>query len=376
MGHQETRSAKRPQRRTTGDFAKKKTLYDLSLCQQCRHSYSQFEELEKMRAFLVFALAASATAQLKFGSDPTEAPKKDVNTRLGLLGTSLGLSPTAEQTSGSSSSGGQSSAFTQGSGQTPTGRVPSGGEFTGSFSSCCCVPLSEQCGDPLGRDIDYDYDLVGSGLIDPRLKPLREESVKRTQSKRRPWTEDCEPTQRQHQLSNQHLPHWTEGLLLRSLSQPRFLWPLVHCSRIYCQPVRKCPIRLQRAGCEFRQAVRNKELPSTSSWPPAWRGEPRGVPLDLPRSQPEQRLHRQLCCHSQRQQQQQWTRHKEGCHRCPQAQECPTEWALEDPCWRVRCQWLQPPRDSAARGVHYCQASQAPSIQCRKTEQRRCHPVH
>jgi len=136
-----------------------------------------------MRAFLVFALAASATAQLKFGSDPTEAPKKDVNTRLGLLGTSLGLSPTAEQNSGSSSSGGQSSAFTaQSSGQTPTGRVPSGGEFTGSFSSCCCVPLSEQCGDPLGRDIDYDYDLVGSGLIDPRLKPLREESAKRTQS--------------------------------------------------------------------------------------------------------------------------------------------------------------------------------------------------
>merc|ERR1712018_484007 len=131
---------------------------------------------EKMRAFLVFALAASATAQLKFGSDPTEAPKKDVNT-------SLGLPPTAEQNSGSSSSGGQSRAFTaQSSGQTPTGRVPSGGEFTGSFSSCCCVPLSEQCGDPLGRDIDYDYDLVGSGLIDPRLKPLREESAKRTQS--------------------------------------------------------------------------------------------------------------------------------------------------------------------------------------------------
>merc|ERR1712233_207047 len=185
MGHQETRSAKRPQRRTTGDFAKRKNLCHSSLCQQGRYSHHQFEELHKMRAFLVFALAASATAQLKFGSDPTEAPKKDVNTRLGLLGTSLGLSPTAEQNSGSSSNGGQSSAFTQGgssSGQTPTGRVPSGGEFTGSFSQCCCVPLSEQCGDPLGRDFeDYDYDLVGSGLIDPRLKPLREESAKRTQ---------------------------------------------------------------------------------------------------------------------------------------------------------------------------------------------------
>merc|ERR1712110_977380 len=158
----------------------RKNLCHLSLCQQLRHSHQQFEELHKMRAFLVFALAASATAQLKFGSDPSEAPKKDVNTRLGLLGTSLGLSPTAEQNSGSSSSAGQSSAFTQG--QTPTGRVPSGGEFTGSFSQCCCVPLGEQCGDPLGRDFDdYDYDLVGSGLIDPRVKPLREEAAAKTQ---------------------------------------------------------------------------------------------------------------------------------------------------------------------------------------------------
>merc|ERR1711963_1184044 len=45
----------------------------------------------------------------------------------------------------------------------------------------CCVPQNQQCGDPLGRDIDYDYDLVGSGLIDPRVKPLREEAAKRTQ---------------------------------------------------------------------------------------------------------------------------------------------------------------------------------------------------
>merc|ERR1711971_1253011 len=166
---------------------RKKSLCYSALCQQGRHSHHQFEELHIMRAFLIFALAASATAQLKFGSDPTEAPKKDVNTRLGLLSNSLCLSPTAEQTSSGlsqgSSSGGQSSAFTQGSssGQTPTGRVPSGGEFTGSFSQCCCVPLNEQCGDPLGRDIDYDYDLVGSGLIDPRLKPLRGEAAKKTQ---------------------------------------------------------------------------------------------------------------------------------------------------------------------------------------------------
>merc|ERR1712032_1228235 len=169
---------------------------------------------------------------------------------------------------------------------------------------------------------------------------------------------------------------WTEGLLLRSLCRPLFLWTLMHCSRIVYRPVCKCPIWLQREGCKFRQAVRNKELPSTCSWSPARRGQPWRVPLDLPRSQPEQRLHRKLCCHSQRQQQQQRTRHEEGCHCCSQAQECPAERALEDPCRRVRRQWLQPPRDCPARGVHYCQASQAPPVQCRKTEQRHCHPLH
>merc|ERR1712141_621945 len=112
--------------RTQDKAASEKNLCQFSLCSQRRHSHHQFEELPKMRAFLVFALAASAAAQLKFSSDSTEAPKKDVNTRLGLLGTSLGLSPTAEQTSSGltqgSGSGSQSSAFTQGSSsQTPTG---------------------------------------------------------------------------------------------------------------------------------------------------------------------------------------------------------------------------------------------------------------
>lgn len=143
-----------------------------------------------MRVFFVICVAASASSQdINFGDVANAA--KDVGTRLGLLGTSLGLSPTAQQTSGSqtqgSGSGGQSGAFTQGnsggsSGQTPTGRVPSGGEFTGTANQCCCVPLAEACGDPLGRDFnDYDdYDLVGSGLIDPRLKPLQQAAVKAT----------------------------------------------------------------------------------------------------------------------------------------------------------------------------------------------------
>merc|ERR1712240_897301 len=106
------------------------------------------------KAFLVFALAASATAQLKFGSDSTEAPKKDVNTRLGLLGTSLGLSPTAEQTSSGltqgSGSGSQTSAFTQGSsGQTPTGRVPSEGSSPAASASAAAFPRTSSAATPL-----------------------------------------------------------------------------------------------------------------------------------------------------------------------------------------------------------------------------------
>merc|ERR1711962_131403 len=105
--------------------------------------------------------------------------KKPINTRLGLLGTSLGLSPTGE-TGGQSNS--QSGALTQGTNQnniaggSPTGRVPSGGEFsnTNTFDQCCCVPLSTQCGDPLGRDLEED--LVGLGLTDPRLQPQNQKN--------------------------------------------------------------------------------------------------------------------------------------------------------------------------------------------------------
>jgi len=118
-----------------------------------------------MRAFFTLLLAASVSCQgtrINFGGNSnsnSEDPEDKVNQRLGLLGPQLGLSPT-----GSSS---QSGALTQG--QSPTGRVPSGGEFTNNYNQCCCVPLSEQCGDPLGRDLEED--LVGLGLIDPRLKP-------------------------------------------------------------------------------------------------------------------------------------------------------------------------------------------------------------
>jgi len=132
-----------------------------------------------MRIFLPILLGAYVSAQdINFGGS-SSSKKKPINTRLGLLGTSLGLSPTGE-TGGQSNS--QSGALTQGTNQnniaggSPTGRVPSGGEFsnTNTFDHCCCVPLSTQCGDPLGRDLEED--LVGLGLIDPRLQPQNQKN--------------------------------------------------------------------------------------------------------------------------------------------------------------------------------------------------------
>ena len=103
---------------------------------------------------------ASAGPQIAFGGGrtttgaPTTKAPSDVNTRLGLLAGSLGLDPVAG--SGNSGSGsGVSQAFTDGQSQ-PSGRTP---------QQCCCVPVQEQCGNLFGGD-----DLVGTGLIDPRLK--------------------------------------------------------------------------------------------------------------------------------------------------------------------------------------------------------------
>merc|ERR1711970_240170 len=121
----------------------------------------QDRPIKGIMQILVLCLAVSANAVpqgINFGEAASSTEKPDIGQRLGLLANSLGLDPTASQNSNS----GSSSAFTDGtagqSGQA-TGRVPQGGQ------QCCCVPVQEQCGDPLGRE-----DLVGAGLIDPRLK--------------------------------------------------------------------------------------------------------------------------------------------------------------------------------------------------------------
>jgi len=146
-----------------------------------------------MRGFLVCSLVISLTTagpqKISFGgsgssssssssSSSTGSSNGSVNTRLGLLATQLGLDPTASQGSSGgfsnqgSSSGGFSSSqvSSQGSSaplidgsvssQTASGRIPSSGQ------QCCCVPRGQGCQDPFGGGDD----LVGSGLIDPRLK--------------------------------------------------------------------------------------------------------------------------------------------------------------------------------------------------------------
>merc|ERR1712098_124389 len=118
------------------------------------------KEEQVIMQILVLCLAVSAHAVpqgINFGESASTTKKPAVGQRLGLLGNPLGLDPTASQNQGTSS------AFTDGTGSQASGRVPQGGEFGGQ--QCCCVPAHEQCGDPLGRE-----DLVGAGLIDPRLK--------------------------------------------------------------------------------------------------------------------------------------------------------------------------------------------------------------
>merc|ERR1712084_179970 len=118
------------------------------------------KEEQVIMQILVLCLAVSAHAVpqgINFGESASTTKKPAVGQRLGLLANSLGLDPTASQNQGTSS------AFTDGTSGQASGRVPQGGEFGGQ--QCCCVPANEQCGDPLGRE-----DLVGAGLIDPRLK--------------------------------------------------------------------------------------------------------------------------------------------------------------------------------------------------------------
>jgi len=124
------------------------------------HHWLRQQELSmKSGLFLLSSLLLThSKPQLSFGSEAT-------NTKLGLLASDLGLSPTAQTE-------GRASAFTEL--ELPSGRVP-GGPSVGSVPSvpstapqsgeeCCCIAADQECFDLLAVD-----DLVGQGLIDPRI---------------------------------------------------------------------------------------------------------------------------------------------------------------------------------------------------------------
>jgi len=98
-------------------------------------------------------------------------PNTNVQTRLGLLASDLGLDPTAD-----SFSSGQSSDFTDASNN--------GDQLSGrGQQQCCCEPLGTQCEDPFGGS-----DLVGSGLIDARKKKTTARPSVNTRIVNRPST--------------------------------------------------------------------------------------------------------------------------------------------------------------------------------------------
>ena len=119
-----------------------------------------------MKGLCVFLTTLAALTyskpQLSFGSSSEEA-----ETRLGLLASNLGLSPTGETDP-------RTGSFTELDlpSDLPSGRVP-GAPSVGSVGpaapaypgeECCCIPADQQCFDLLPVD-----DLVGEGLIDPRI---------------------------------------------------------------------------------------------------------------------------------------------------------------------------------------------------------------
>ena len=117
-----------------------------------------------MLVFGSLTLVATAAAQLQFGSSSNAAPRQEVKTRNGFLEGIFGTNQ------GGNFNQGNGNNFNQGNGN----------NFNQGDGFCCCVPRNDQCGDPLGRYIE-EIDLVGSGLINPRLQPFEEEAKKRTQ---------------------------------------------------------------------------------------------------------------------------------------------------------------------------------------------------
>lgn len=124
---------------------------------------------------LLVGLSICSSSSIKFGQS-----EEIVNTRLGLLGTDLGLSPTGDLEDDGLAS------FTDGRNDDLSGRVPGGstggasppveqvggqggGQVEGQVGSqvggqCCCVPSNQQCADPFSQENNF----IDDGLINAR----------------------------------------------------------------------------------------------------------------------------------------------------------------------------------------------------------------
>merc|ERR1711902_472812 len=124
-------------------------------------------KMKYLLSVVSLAVLANSKPQLSFGSGSSD----DANPRLGLLATNLGLSPTAETE-------GRTGSLTE-FGGSPSGRVPGAPSVgtapapasvpapvpqTSPPDQCCCIPADQDC-----FDLYAVEDLVGQGLIDPRI---------------------------------------------------------------------------------------------------------------------------------------------------------------------------------------------------------------
>jgi len=122
---------------------------------------------------LLLAITSANAQNVNFGEILGNLGK--INPRLGLIGQSLGLSPTANQNSAPPQSAPQlqqSSQFTAAAGKDFGQQNSFGGQ---QQQQCCCVPQSQSCGNSQNQ---FDPDFTGEGLIDARKKPRKTGSTR------------------------------------------------------------------------------------------------------------------------------------------------------------------------------------------------------
>merc|ERR1712012_939241 len=134
---------------------------------QTSDTHRNTNQMKYLLSLVSLASLTYSSPQLVFGgSEKTD----DAGPRLGLLASNLGLSATGSQDPRSGSQDPRSGSLEE----FPSGRVPGapsvGAEATASVQTstqdqCCCIAADQDCFDLY----NVEDDLVGQGLIDPRI---------------------------------------------------------------------------------------------------------------------------------------------------------------------------------------------------------------